>query len=62
MNQNNLICKACGNNTFAEGKLEGYANVRPVNNYFSFGSKLTLTICKRCGEVASMKVDKFEKF
>jgi ribosomal protein L37E len=62
MNHPHLTCKACGHNTFAEGKLEGHAAVRPMNSHFSFGSKLILTICKNCGEVASIKVDNFGKF
>jgi hypothetical protein len=62
MNNGNLTCKACGHNSFAKGKMEGHASVRPLKSYFSFGSRLILTICKKCGEVASIKVENFEKF
>jgi hypothetical protein len=40
----------------------GYANVMPIGKTFSFGSPLIFTFCKRCGEVASIKVEKPEKF
>lgn len=62
MDNNNLVCKICGYSHFAKGKLEGYAAVRPVDKFFSFGSALTLTFCKRCGEVVSMNVSDPQKF
>lgn len=50
-------CKACGNDTFSEGRLgNGFTSVTPVNKAFG-GSRLLLTLCKKCGEMASMKVE-----
>lgn len=63
MSQDNLVCKSCGNTTFAKGEMSnGYANVMPIGKTFSFGSPVIFTFCKRCGEVASIKVKKPEKF
>ncbi|MFJ7734033.1 hypothetical protein ACIQXF_19415 [Lysinibacillus sp. NPDC097231] len=67
MEKNRLICKACGYNSFATGQLghgkfttEG--NVRPIGSLIASGSPLILSFCKNCGEVASIKVAKPEKF
>jgi ribosomal protein L37E len=63
MNEANLVCKSCGSTTFTKGEMNnGYANVMPIGKTFSFGSPLIFTFCKRCGEVASIKVEKPEKF
>ncbi|MGM9986454.1 MAG: hypothetical protein ACI35O_04410 [Bacillaceae bacterium] len=56
------ICKACGNDTFAQGRLgNGYTSLTPINKVLG-SSPLILTFCKKCGEVASIKVKKPEKF
>ena len=62
MDNNKLICKACGNDSFSEGKLDGYAALRPVDKFFSSGSALIFTLCQKCGEVASIKAEKPHKF
>lgn len=63
MNQGQLTCKACGNTAFAKGRVSnGYANVMPIDKALSFGSPLIYTFCKRCGEVASIKIEKPDKF
>lgn len=63
MNKVNLVCKSCGSTTFTKGEINsGYANVMPIGKYFSFFSPLIFIFCKRCGEVASIKVEKLEKF
>lgn len=55
-------CKACGNNTFSEGILgNGFTSITPANKVLG-SSRLILTICKKCGEVASMKVENPKKF
>ncbi|MFJ6208802.1 hypothetical protein [Lysinibacillus sp. NPDC092081] len=60
-----LVCKACGSDSFAQGELGGsMAKVKPIKLdmlHFS-SSPLILTICTNCGEVASMKVKKVDKF
>lgn len=65
MESKRLVCKACSNNTFAQGELGGsMANVKPIKHdmlHFS-SSPLILTICTNCGEVASMKVKEPQKF
>ncbi|TQR28679.1 hypothetical protein C7Y47_20510 [Lysinibacillus sphaericus] len=65
MENNTLVCKACGSDSFAQGELGGsMANVKPIKLdmvHFS-SSPLILTICTNCGEVASMKVKKVDKF
>lgn len=62
MDKDKLVCKICGNDSFTQGELGGaYANVRPVDALFS-NSPLILTICKNCGEIASMKVKNLQKF
>ncbi|MEY9970810.1 putative Zn finger protein [Lysinibacillus sp. RC46] len=65
MENNKLVCKACGSDSFAQGELGGsMANVKPIKLdlvHFS-SSPLILTICTNCGEVASMKVKKVDKF
>lgn len=63
MNQENLICKACGSNNFTKGEISsGYANVMPIGKFLSTGSPVLYTFCKNCGEVASIKIQKPEKF
>jgi len=62
MENNKLTCKSCGYSSFGEGKLDGYAKLRPVNNSLSIGSPLIFTVCQNCGEVASIKVTKPQKF
>ncbi|MDM5233797.1 hypothetical protein [Lysinibacillus pakistanensis] len=64
MENDKLICKLCGSDTFTQGELGGaYANVRPVDSVSIFSSSpLILSICTNCGEVASMKVKKLDKF
>ncbi|GAA0366413.1 hypothetical protein [Bacillus horti] len=57
------VCKACGSNSFTTGVVGGaYSSIMPVNKVFSTGSKMLLTFCKKCGEVASIKVKNPEKF
>lgn len=62
METNTYRCKACGGQPFSEGKLDGYAALRPVNTSFSSGSPLIFTVCTQCGEIASIKATKPEKF
>lgn len=63
MNQAQPACKACGRTEFVKGKLNnGYARVMPINKAFSLGSGVIYTFCKRCGEIASMKIESPEKF
>lgn len=62
MYQEDQECRKCGGTTFGEGKLTGYANVQPTSTIFSTGSPLLLSICVRCGEVYSMRVQHPEKF
>lgn len=62
METNTYRCKACGGQPFSEGKLDGYAALRPVNTSFSSGSLLIFTVCTQCGEIASIKATKPEKF
>jgi hypothetical protein len=57
-----LICKACGSDSFTKGEMDGYAKLKPINTLFAIGSSLTYTFCKDCGEVASIKVNKPHKF
>lgn len=62
-----FVCKSCGNDTFTSGqlghgKLSTDSNVRPIGSLFTSGSPLILSFCKKCGEVASIKVSKPEKF
>ncbi|GGM24378.1 hypothetical protein GCM10011351_07680 [Paraliobacillus quinghaiensis] len=56
------ICPSCGNDSFVEGKLDGYAAIRPVDRIFSGGSAMILRFCNSCGEVDSIKVEKPQKF
>ncbi|MGN4124817.1 hypothetical protein ACMGD3_07320 [Lysinibacillus sphaericus] len=62
MENNKLICKSCGNDSFSKGKLDGFAALRPIDTIFSSGSPLIFTVCQNCGEVASIKVSKPKKF
>ena len=62
MDEQKLICKACGSDSFTKGQMDGYAKLRPINKFFTAGSPLLFTFCKYCGEVASIKVKKTKKF
>ena len=67
MGNDKLVCKACGNDSFTSGqlghgKLSSDSNVRPIGSLIASGSPLILSFCKNCGEVASIKVAKPEKF
>lgn len=62
MENNKLICKSCGSDSFSQGELNGYATLKPVDTFFSNGSPLIFTLCQNCGEVASIKVKKPRKF
>ncbi|WP_151734526.1 hypothetical protein [Paenibacillus tengchongensis] len=63
MSKENAACRSCGGTSFAQGEMNnGYANLMPVRKALSFGSPLLFTFCKKCGEVASIKVQKPEKF
>ncbi len=65
MDNGKLICKACGKDSFGQlghGKLSTDSNVRPIGSFIASGSPLILSFCKHCGEVASFKVAKPEKF
>ena len=67
MENDKLVCKACGNDSFTTGQV-GHAsnssqgNVRPIESKMAFGSSFLMTFCKNCGEVASIKVDNPKKF
>jgi hypothetical protein len=55
-------CLACGNDTFAKGKLgNGFTSVTPLEKLLG-SSPLILTFCKKCGEVVSIKVQNPDKF
>lgn len=63
--ENKQICLACEHDTFATGQvgsITSEGNVRPIGSIMGTGSPLILTFCKKCGEVASIKVAKPEKF
>lgn len=63
--ENKQICQACGHDTFTTGQvgsITSEGNVRPIGSIMASGSPLILTFCKKCGEVASIKVAKPEKF
>ncbi|MGE7114328.1 hypothetical protein [Lysinibacillus sp. NPDC047702] len=64
MENDKLVCKICGGDTFTQGELGGVnANVRPLDSISIFSSSpLLLSICTNCGEVSSMKVKKLHKF
>ncbi|MFJ5566155.1 hypothetical protein [Lysinibacillus xylanilyticus] len=65
MKNNILLCKVCGNDSFATGQIgsaTSQGNVRPIGSIIAVGSPLILTFCKNCGEVASFKVDNPKKF
>ncbi|MGN4125035.1 hypothetical protein ACMGD3_08465 [Lysinibacillus sphaericus] len=65
MENDKLICKVCGNDSFATGQIGSITsegNVRPIGSIIAAGSPLILTFCKKCGEAASTKVAKPEKF
>lgn len=55
-------CKKCGNDTFNEGKLSGYAKLLSMETFFNTGSNMIVTFCSRCGEVNSMRVENPQKF
>ncbi|MNC41197.1 hypothetical protein D3C76_226340 [compost metagenome] len=63
MKQENRVCKTCGSSNFTEGEMRnGYANVMPIGKPFSFGSPVIFIFCKQCGEVASIIIEKPDKF
>ncbi len=65
MENGNLVCKACGGDSFTTGQVGGnssHANIRPIGSIMAFGSPILMTFCKNCGEVASIKVDNPKKF
>lgn len=65
MENNQLICQACGSDSFTKGEIgrqSGHATIRPLGAVFSLGSPLIYTFCKNCGEVASIKVEHPKKF
>ncbi|KOS68367.1 hypothetical protein AEA09_07220 [Lysinibacillus contaminans] len=65
MELDKLVCKRCGNDSFAQGELGGpYSNVRPIriDRINLSSSPLILSICTNCGEVASLKVKQLHKF
>lgn len=62
MDEQKLICKACGSDSFTKGVMDGYAKLRPIEKVFTIGSSLKYTFCKDCGEVASIKVNKPQRF
>ncbi|KOS68331.1 hypothetical protein AEA09_07020 [Lysinibacillus contaminans] len=65
MENNNLVCKACGSDSFTTGQVgdaSTYGNVKPIGSAFAVGSPFIFRFCKACGEVATIKVAKPEKF
>ncbi|TKI68541.1 hypothetical protein FC756_10345 [Lysinibacillus mangiferihumi] len=65
MENSKLICKACGGGSFVSGQVgseTSQGNVRPIGSVFSVGSPYIFNFCKDCGEVASIKVTKPQKF
>ncbi|WP_440837394.1 hypothetical protein [Paenibacillus sp. 22594] len=63
LQQENRICPTCGGSHFTKGVMKSSdANVRPIGKPFSLGSPVIFTFCKQCGEVASIKIEKPEKF
>ena len=51
-------CMKCGSLDFKEGMLgSGHANVKEIGKNLSIGSKVMVTYCSSCGEIASMRVD-----
>ncbi|MEK3795617.1 hypothetical protein MKX42_28120 [Paenibacillus sp. FSL R7-0204] len=62
-NPENLTCKACGSTTFVKGEVNAVdARVMPIGKTFSFGSPVIYTFCKKCGEVASIRIKNPDKF
>lgn len=65
MGNEKLVCKVCGRDTFTTGQVGGttsQGNIRPIGAIMAVGSPLLMTFCKNCGEVASFKVVKPDKF
>lgn len=62
MENNKLICKFCGSDSFSQGELNGYATLKPVDTFFSNGSPLIFILGQNCEEVTSIKVKKPRKF
>lgn len=65
MENEKLVCKACGSDSFTTGQVGGttsQGNIRPIGSIIAVGSPLIMTFCKNCGEVASFKVVKSEYF
>lgn len=60
-------CPECGSRDIEQGKLSGYAAMRPKHRALSFGalsfgSAIIADVCTDCGEILSMKVEKPEQF
>ncbi|KAB2333985.1 hypothetical protein F7732_00390 [Bacillus mesophilum] len=56
------ICKICGNDKFVQGQLgNGHTSLVPIDKILG-SSLLIFTFCKKCGEVASIKVKNPSKF
>ncbi|MGG2054476.1 hypothetical protein ABFY48_08740 [Lysinibacillus pakistanensis] len=65
MENEKLVCKTCGKDSFITGQVGGnssHANIKPIGSMMAFGSPFLMTFCKNCGEVVSIKVDKPNKF
>ncbi len=65
MENNKLVCKDCGGNTFTTGQVgdaSTYGNVKPIGPPYTTGSPFIFRFCKDCGEVVSIKVAKPQKF
>lgn len=55
-------CPDCGNTEIGQGKLNGYAVLRPVGKILSMGSPIIADVCTNCGLILQMKVEHPEKF
>ena len=65
MENNKLVCKTCGKDSFISGQVGGNSssgNRRPIGSKMAFGSPILMTFCKNCGEIASLKVANPKKF
>ena len=56
-----LKCTKCGSSEIGQGKLDGYATMKPKNALF-LGSNIIANICTECGEILSMRVEEPKKF
>ncbi|TYR97542.1 hypothetical protein FZC84_18635 [Rossellomorea vietnamensis] len=52
-------CRSCNGESFVQAS--DYINLRPLNKRMTLGSEKVYTICVKCGEVASIKVQNPEK-